>query len=42
MRAITGGIAVALALLIAGCGSGGGDSAVAGGEIDTSKLLQGG
>jgi NitT/TauT family transport system substrate-binding protein len=38
MRAITGGIACALALLLAGCGSGGGESAAPSGEGGTTKL----
>jgi NitT/TauT family transport system substrate-binding protein len=38
MRAITGGIALLVALLIAGCGSGGGGSAAPSGEGGTTKL----
>jgi NitT/TauT family transport system substrate-binding protein len=38
MRAILGGIAAALALLLAGCGSGGGESAAPSGEGGTMKL----
>ena len=38
MRAITGGIAALIALLIAGCGSGGGGSAAPSGEGGTTKL----
>jgi NitT/TauT family transport system substrate-binding protein len=38
MRAITGGIALLIALLIAGCGSGGGESAAPSGEGGTTKL----
>jgi len=38
MRAITGGIAVALVLLLAGCGSGGGESAAPTGEGGVKKL----
>jgi NitT/TauT family transport system substrate-binding protein len=38
MRAITGGVALLVALLIAGCGSGGGGSAAPSGEGGTTKL----
>ena len=38
MRAITGGIAAALVLLLAGCGSGGGESAAPTGEGGVKKL----